>query len=218
MHKASGTPLELNEIQLCYFSALIDGLRLINEKELELPGSINDKDFNANALIHYVRVKGDKIVALCYPNFKAGDECLPAPEPPFFPGEKKGSNERGKEGSIRESTKEETQINGPVNVEGKGEELRRTAIKKTFTCRWCSYERPNRKPCPRCGKKSNTWSSQRQISGFEEATDTGMTYIDVLLAIERGLISEIGWIAAHNGAGLSEAIRAFKTAIALVPE
>lgn len=72
--RGSSRPVELNDIQLCYFAALIDALRLINEKERERPGSFNDKDFDASAIAEYVRTKGDMIVQLCYPDFRRGDQ------------------------------------------------------------------------------------------------------------------------------------------------
>lgn len=43
----------VTEVQMCFFAALIDGLRLINEKAADRPGL--KEDFDPNALIEYER-------------------------------------------------------------------------------------------------------------------------------------------------------------------
>jgi hypothetical protein len=50
----------LGEIELCFFSALIDGLRLINEKADAR--KITDVEIDANALADYVQDKGQQIL------------------------------------------------------------------------------------------------------------------------------------------------------------
>jgi hypothetical protein len=50
---------ELSEIGICYFAALIEGLRLINAKAAERKLDVSRLDYSP--LIHYVRVKGDQI-------------------------------------------------------------------------------------------------------------------------------------------------------------
>lgn len=54
--------LELNEIEVCYFAALIHALRLIDEKAREKGVQVLTVD--GDALVHYVRAKGDELVAL----------------------------------------------------------------------------------------------------------------------------------------------------------
>ncbi len=56
--------MELNDIQLCYVAALIDGLRLIVEKAADRKIELENKDIDCGALAQYVRVKGDRLVAL----------------------------------------------------------------------------------------------------------------------------------------------------------
>lgn len=56
--------MELNEVGLCYFAALIERLRVISEKEEDL--GIPAQRIDCTALIQYVRVKGDRLVALHY--------------------------------------------------------------------------------------------------------------------------------------------------------
>src|ERR1700686_167438 len=50
----------LSEIELCYFAALIDGLRLINEKAEHR--KINRISLHSGALIDYVQEKGQQIL------------------------------------------------------------------------------------------------------------------------------------------------------------
>lgn len=56
--------MQLTEVGICYFAALIDGLRLIDEKAAEFGVPVEQVDYDA--LVHYVRVKGDRLVALHY--------------------------------------------------------------------------------------------------------------------------------------------------------
>lgn len=51
--------MRLTEIESCYVAALIDGLRLIDEKEQERGAKLVDPDWNA--LVHYVAEKGKRI-------------------------------------------------------------------------------------------------------------------------------------------------------------
>lgn len=53
--------MKLNDVQLCYFAALIEGLRLIDEKARELKA---DPEIDATALEHFVRRKGDRLLQL----------------------------------------------------------------------------------------------------------------------------------------------------------
>lgn len=55
---------ELDDIGECYFAALIDGLRLINEKEKEKGLAFCSVKADADALVHYVRRKGQILVKI----------------------------------------------------------------------------------------------------------------------------------------------------------
>lgn len=59
----------LSEIELCYFAALIDGLRLINEKAEHR--KINHVSIDSTALIDYVQEKGQQILAAVHSDPKA---------------------------------------------------------------------------------------------------------------------------------------------------
>ncbi len=61
----SDAGLELSDVAMCYFAALIEGLRLINEKCADRPDL--EENFDAGALVQYVQVKGQQIAQLCYP-------------------------------------------------------------------------------------------------------------------------------------------------------
>lgn len=55
-------PFELTEVGFCYFAALIEGLRLINERtgpSWELP------EHSACALQRFVQTKGNRIIMAC---------------------------------------------------------------------------------------------------------------------------------------------------------
>lgn len=53
--------MKLNDVQLCYFAALIEGLRLIDEKARELN---IDPEIDTIALEHFIRRKGDRLLQL----------------------------------------------------------------------------------------------------------------------------------------------------------
>ena len=50
---------------MCYFAALIEGLRLIDAKAAERPG-IDVTRIDYDPLIHYVQVKGSQIATAAY--------------------------------------------------------------------------------------------------------------------------------------------------------
>ncbi|CAN5459245.1 hypothetical protein BH20VER3_BH20VER3_00570 [soil metagenome] len=59
---------EFDETALCYFAALIEGLRLVIDKERDLglePGSVA---LDSDALVHFVSRKGDRLVQLMSAN------------------------------------------------------------------------------------------------------------------------------------------------------
>ena len=61
-------PLVITEIGMCYFAALIEGLRLINEHAKDRRDLA--EHFDAGALVHYVQVKGQRIAHTLYPGPK----------------------------------------------------------------------------------------------------------------------------------------------------
>jgi hypothetical protein len=54
---------KLNDVQLCYFAALIEGLRVIDEKALDLGVDANIGDAY-DALVHFVIRKGDRLLQI----------------------------------------------------------------------------------------------------------------------------------------------------------
>ncbi len=60
-YQEAATPATLSAIESCYFAALIEGLRVIDEKADEL-GRVGDYSI---ALQHYVEAKGKRIAIAC---------------------------------------------------------------------------------------------------------------------------------------------------------
>lgn len=177
-------PLQINEIGMCYFAALIEGLRLINETAADRPSLA--ENFDANALVHFTRTKGQQIIDALYPGHLF-EKALATPvyqqppkaEPPsvqLFINVRRekvdqprcvdcggprsiGSAERCRECYTGMPNKPKRTRAFEIAINRAGRAIIKTP--RTYRCRWCDWEKKRLGRCENCGRANNTWSAKR---------------------------------------------------------